>query len=153
MTLRRAADGVLVEVEAELAGAAAGGRRVGRHVEDGGAGLDGSFGELTGMCLEGFTRVRTSTRAGVRFEAFGARQGGDGGRQLAERRRAQFLDRDHLDDSRSTERPPRMARGAAGGQDVIGAGGIIAGGLRAVRADEHAAGVADAGEQRRRREC
>jgi hypothetical protein len=41
-----AAYGVLVEIEAEFVGAAAGGRGVGRHVEDGGAGFDGSFGQL-----------------------------------------------------------------------------------------------------------
>ena len=44
--LGRTADGVLVEIQAEFVGATAGGRRVGRHADDGGTGLDGAFGEF-----------------------------------------------------------------------------------------------------------
>ena len=43
--VRGAADRVLVEVEAQLAGAAAGGRRIGRHREHGRARFDGAFRE------------------------------------------------------------------------------------------------------------
>ena len=72
--MRGAADGVLVEIEAEFAGAAAGGGGVGRHREDGGARLDGAFGEFHRRDLHG---------ARVGFQAFGAGQGGDGRREFA----------------------------------------------------------------------
>jgi len=42
----RAADGVLIEIEAEFVQAAGGGGRVGGHREDRGPGLDGAFGEF-----------------------------------------------------------------------------------------------------------
>jgi hypothetical protein len=44
--VRRAAYGVLVEIEAELVGASGGGRGLGGHGEHGGAGLEDTFGEL-----------------------------------------------------------------------------------------------------------
>ena len=60
----------------------------------------------------------------------------------------QFLHGDHLQVV-GDRQAAALARRAAGGEHVIGAGGIIAGGLGTVRSDEDAAGVADAGEQRR----
>ena len=44
--VRRAAHGVLIEIEAELVGAAGGGWRIRRHGEDGGPGLDGALGKF-----------------------------------------------------------------------------------------------------------
>jgi len=59
----------------------------------------------------------------------------------------QFLDRDYLQIVGDTE-ASALAGGAGGGEDVIGAGGVIAGRFGAVEADEYAAGVQHSGEQR-----
>ncbi len=64
----------------------------------------------------------------------------------------ELLDGDYLHEVGDGE-TAADARGAGGGQDVIGTGGVIAGGFRTVGADEDAAGMTDAGEQRCRREC
>ena len=50
----------------------------------------------------------------------------------------------------STDRPAGEARAAAGGQDVVGPGDIIADRLGRVAAEEHRSGMADAVEQRLR---
>ena len=90
------------------------------------------------------TRPATSTRLrGVRFQAFGARQRGNGGGQLPSAR-AQFLHRDYFQVVGDGE-AAAQARRAVGGQNVIGPGGIIARGLGTVRSDEDAAGMADFG--------
>ena len=68
--VRRRADGVFVEIEAELAAAAAGRRMIGRHVED-------SAAEAYG--LAGTTNLHG---AGMRLQTFGAGERGDGGRQF-----------------------------------------------------------------------
>ena len=81
------------------------------------------------------------------FEAFGAGQGGDGGGQFAEGGLGQFLDGDHFQIVGDGE-ASSLAGGSAGGEDVVGAGRVVAGGFGTVGADEDAAGVADSGEER-----
>ena len=81
MTLRRAADGVLVEIEAQFAGAVrrwAASRAPSRATA--GRGRIAPLGSLAGHAahLHG---------AGVGFQAFGARERGDRGRQRRKRRR------------------------------------------------------------------
>ena len=80
------------------------------------------------------------------FQSFGARQGGDGRSQAPQSRLVQMLHRNHLQEIRHRE-TAAQARRAAGGQHVVGAGGIIAGGFRAEWSHEHAAGVPHFGQQ------
>ena len=84
--------------------------------------------------------------AGVGFEAFGAGQRRDGRGDARQARGVELLDRDDLHvigRGQSAAQPGN----AAGGQDVIGSRGVVAGGFGAVRSDEDAAGVVDLREQ------
>ena len=81
---------------------------------------------------------RPSARASVVMAGASLRRAGCG----------QFLDGDDFQVVGDGE-ASAQAGGAAGGQHVIGAGGVVAGGFGTVRADEDAAGVTDFGEQRR----
>ena len=81
------------------------------------------------------------------FEAFGAGEGGDGRGEFAEGGLGQVLHGDHFQVVGDGE-AAAQAGGAAGGEDVVGAGCVVAGGFGTEGADEDAAGVADAGEQR-----
>ena len=109
---RRAADGVLVEVQAQLARAAPGRRRIGRHVQDGFARTQ----DIRSDFSHGFAHLHG---AGVRFEAFGARQRSDGGRQIPQGLAAQFLHGDHLDEIGGGE-PAAHARGPEVGSTWFG---------------------------------
>ena len=125
---------------------------------DGRARFDGAFGEFAGHGLRhsrslGAALIKADLHAsGVGFQAFGSGQGGDGGGQFAEGGLGQFLDGDHFQVVGDGE-AAALPGGAAGGEDVIGAGGVIAGGFGTVGADEDAAGVPDCRRAARRREC
>ena len=81
------------------------------------------------------------------FESFGTGQRGDGGREVAQSRAGQLLHGDDLDVIGGGQAAAH-ARRAAGRQNVIGAGGVIAGGFGTEGSDEDAAGMADLLEQR-----
>src|ERR1019366_10119041 len=81
------------------------------------------------------------------FQAFGSCQGGDGGGQPTEGGLGQFLDRDYFQIVADTE-AAALPGGAGSGQDVIGAGCVIAGRFGAVGADEYAACVQHSGYER-----
>ena len=66
------------------------------------------------------------------------------GGQFAESGLGQFLDRDYFQVVGDGESAV-LAGGSAGGEDVIGAGGVVARGFGAVWTDKHAAGMMDAG--------
>ena len=83
--------------------------------------------------------------SGVGFESFGAGQRGDGGSEFAQCGLGQLLDGDDFDVVGGGEAAAE-AGDAAGGEDVIRAGGIVSGGFGTERADEDAAGVTDFGK-------
>ena len=82
----------------------------------------------------------------MRFQAFGARESGDGGRKLSQRTGIELLNRDHLHEVRRRE-TSAQAGYTAGGQYMVRAGGIIAGGFGAVRSEEDTACVPDLRKQ------
>src|ERR1700721_970009 len=84
--------------------------------------------------------------AGVRFEAFGARQRGDGGSELGERAPVELLGGDDLDVVGRGE-SSAQAGYAAGGENVIRSGSIIASGFGAEWPEEDAARVANLRDQ------
>jgi hypothetical protein len=79
---------------------------------------------------------------GVGGEAFGFGEGDGVGADLAERVEGVLLDGDDLDEVEDGEAAADAAI-AAGGEDVVGAGDVVAHGLRGVVADEDGAGVLD----------
>src|SRR5258707_1248091 len=81
-------------------------------------------------------------RPRVRFETFGASQSHNCRRKTAESRLVKMLDRDDLDVVGHRE-TAAYSRRAAGGQDMIRTGGVVAGCLRAIGAYENAASVSD----------
>ena len=82
----------------------------------------------------------------MRFQSFGAGERCDGRSQFAQSGGVELLDGDDLDVVGGGE-PSAQTRGAVGGQNVIGPGGVVARGFRAERPDEDAAGVADFRDQ------
>ena len=84
--------------------------------------------------------------AGVGFQTFGARERCYGRRQPRERLRIQLLHRNDLDVIGCGQAAPQP-RHAAGRQDVVGSGGIIARSFGAEGAHENAARVTDLRDQ------
>ena len=110
----------------------------------------GAVGEVkvTGVGLTGgLVANRRVTASRWAEQPFGLGQGGDGVADAG-----QALARDPLDLGEPAERLDRQAartpRQAAGRQDVVGAGRVVAGRFRRPRPDEQRAGVAEAGHGR-----
>ena len=83
----------------------------------------------------------------MRLQALGPGQCGNGRREIAQRGPGELLHGDDLHVVGDGE-SAASARGSAGGQHVVGTGGVISGGLGTERPDEDAAGMADFLEQR-----
>ncbi len=93
--------------------------------------------------------------AGVRFEALGASQRGDGGRKLREAARGQFLNRDDLHEVGRRESAAN-ARCAGSGKHMIGARRVVACRFRAGGSEKDAACMLDllsAGSHRKAARC
>ena len=88
MTRGRAADGVFVEVETQLACAATGGRRIGRHAADGFAGIGARLKHCGSLHHDRAWASRPSARASVVMA----------GASLLSASRDQFLDGNYLDE-------------------------------------------------------